>query len=362
MSMIEIIKSKNYFKPKFQKKEFNKIFKKSWIFSAMEDELLESNNFVTLEIFGYPIVLQNFKGEIKAFENICPHRNNKIQTEKCGRRPFVCQYHNWAFDSSGKPEKRPLRQLYETESESFNKIEVRNLKVEKVGKFIFVALASNNQPIKDYLGVFYDQLLEISFGIKNKYFFEDSTQNANWKLIIENVLEAYHCPSIHSESLFAMGFCSIPENNQTFFNGHSVADYPKKHDYVEKKILGYLENRVYKHNSFKHFFIFPNLLISSTEGKSIYIGNILPQYQGSSILRKRFYDIKFQSEFEPKEIIHNAYLEMVKTSINKILEEDKVILEQIQKTLVHTKNIYKLSNQEQRILFFHQHYNKLFSD
>ena len=42
----------------------------------------------TLEIFDYPILIQNFKGEIKAFENICPHRFNKIQTETRGKGLF----------------------------------------------------------------------------------------------------------------------------------------------------------------------------------------------------------------------------------------------------------------------------------
>ena len=51
--------------------EFKKIFSTQWIFAAMEDELSENNMFLTINIFDYPIVLQNFKGVVKAFENIC---------------------------------------------------------------------------------------------------------------------------------------------------------------------------------------------------------------------------------------------------------------------------------------------------
>lgn len=339
--------------------EFEKIFSTQWFFAAMEHELSENNSFVSLNIFEYPIVLQNFKGKVKAFENICPHRFNLIQSQKSGKRPFVCEYHSWSFDEEGKPLERPLKNLYNTEREVFKKACVKGIKIEKVGKFYFVNLSKEPENIQEYLGVFYKQLIEISNVITTNYYFEDDLQNINWKIIVENVIEAYHCQSIHKETLMNMGFCSIPEKNQVYYHGHSVADYPKNEDFTSIKILSYLENRIYKHDSFKHFYIFPNLLISSTEGTSIYVGNILPINTNQSILRKRFFDIKFEENFEPKKSIHNAFLEMVKTSINSILLEDKIILEQVQKNMKFAQKKYVLGNQEERIKHFHNFYLKL---
>ncbi|MDI9355828.1 MAG: aromatic ring-hydroxylating dioxygenase subunit alpha [Chitinophagaceae bacterium] len=359
MSNKNLIYSKYYCNPELAELEFNNIFSKEWFFAAMDDELDENNKFITVNIFNYPIVLQNFKGDVRAFKNICPHRFNLIQKEKSGKRPFVCEYHSWSFDIDGKPITRSLIPLFNTEEESFKKACVKRLNLEKVGKFYFVNLSENPTIIKEYLGGFYDKLIEISNAITTKHYFEEDSQNINWKIIIENVIEAYHCPSIHKNTLMNMGFCRVPEKNQEYYNGHSVADYPKNEDYQTNKMLQYLDKRTYKHDTFKHFFIFPNLLISSTEGTSIYIGNILPISSEKSILRKRFYDVKFQEGFEPKISIHNAFLEMVRTSINSILLEDKVILEQIQKNMKFVKEKYILGNQEQRIVNFHNHYLNL---
>jgi phenylpropionate dioxygenase-like ring-hydroxylating dioxygenase large terminal subunit len=58
-------------------------------------------------------VLQNFKGEIRAFANICSHRFNRIQTEPRGNRPLMCAYHGWNFDESGFPRGMPRREGFD---------------------------------------------------------------------------------------------------------------------------------------------------------------------------------------------------------------------------------------------------------
>lgn len=337
--------------------EFEKIFSKNWIFAGMESDFTENNSYITLEIMNYPIVIQNFKGEIKAFQNICPHRFNKIQTESKGVGLFMCNYHNWSFDKEGKPRTIPKKSSFNTESEEFKCLQVKPLKLAKAGKFLFVSLEENPVEIEQYLGSFYKKLNEISNAIDFNYYFDDDFQQINWKIIIENVVEAYHCPAIHQETLFGMGFCSISETNNEYDKGHSVADYPKiDKSITENKPLDYLKNIEFLHNSFRHYFIFPNLLISSTEGTSIYVGNVLPINSEQSILRKRYYSPKFKDNFEPKKAIHKAFLEMAKVSINQILQEDKIVLEQIQKNIPFVTNNYFLGNEEKRINNFHQKY------
>jgi len=356
MNLSNLISPQNYFDEKITEIEFDKIFSKEWIFASMDDDLQENNAFITLNIFNYPIVLQNFRGEIKAFENICTHRHNKIQTDTKGNRPLICKYHNWVFDVDGAPRKNALKKYFDIENESFNCL--KSFQVAKVGKFIFICLEEPKQDINQFLGPFYEKLIEISKAINKQFYFEDDNQKINWKIIIENVIEAYHCHAIHKDTLYEMGFCSIPETNQLFYGGHSVADYPKRNDIeMPNNVLKYLEKSILKHDSFRHFFIYPNLVISSTEGTSIYVGNILPISAKETKLRKRFYDINFTNNFEPSKAIHKAFLSLVQSSINNILTEDKNLLEELQKTIKFAKNTYHLGLEETRIVDFHKKYN-----
>ena len=356
----ELINPKFYFGNEVKQLEFEKIFSKNWFFAGMTTDLLEKNSFLTLNIFDYPVVIQNFNGELKAFQNICPHRFNKIQTDTKGTGFFICKYHNWSFDKEGNIKSLPRKNSFDLTSDEYKCLKVKSLKLEIVGKFIFISINPDVITVNEYLGDFYFKLVSISDALDFNFYFDDDLQYINWKLIVENVIEAYHCPAIHQNTLFNMGFCRISELNNYYQNGHSVADYPKSENFdIGNKILKYLENVEYKHKSFKHFFIFPNLLISSTEGTSIYIGNILPISSEKSILRKRFYSPKFIDSYAPKEAIHNAFLEMVKNSINQILAEDKIVLEQIQSNIKFVDQTYFLGNEESRIKFFHQKYLEL---
>ncbi len=355
-----LIHPKFYFEEGSKHLEFNKIFAKNWIFAGMLSDFNENNSFVTLNIFNYPIVIQNFKGELKAFQNLCPHRFNKIHVESKGVGVFMCRYHNWSFDKNGDVKNIPKKKSFNLNEGSYNCLKVKSIKLEIVGKFVFVSLNQDVLPLFEYLGKFYIKLEQISNALDYNFYFEDDKQNVNWKLIIENVIEAYHCPAIHQNTLFNMGFCRVSEKDNEYENGHSVADYPKIENLdKENKFLKYLENIEYSHSSFRHFFIFPNLLISSTEGTSIYVGNILPISPEMSILRKRFFSPKFKEGFVPKEPIHKAFLEIAKTSINQILEEDKIILEQIQSNIPFAEKTYFLGNEECRINDFHKKYLEL---
>lgn len=355
-----LIAPQYYYGESAKKLEFEKIFSKVWLFAAMESDLPENNHFITLDIYNYPIVIQNFRGQLKAFENICPHRFNKIQTDVKGKGMFICKYHNWSFDSAGKPKTIPQRDAFDVESEAFKCLQVKPLQIEQVGKFVFVSLNNDIVPLKEYLGAFYDKLLEVSNALDYNFYFGDDVQNINWKIIVENVIEAYHCPAIHQETLYGMGFCRKPERDNEYDEGHSVADYPKMDDApAENKVLKYLDQRIFQHDTFRHFFVFPNLLISSTEGTSIYVGNIIPLSAEQSILRKRFYSPKFAPDFVPKESIHKAFLKMVESSINQILAEDKLVLEQVQKNMPFSSSTYFLGREEKRINHFHKKYLEL---
>jgi phenylpropionate dioxygenase-like ring-hydroxylating dioxygenase large terminal subunit len=109
----QLIHPKYYYGESVKKLEFDKIFSKNWIFAGMTSDFSENNAFVTLNIFGYPVIIQNFNGELKAFENICPHRFNKIQTKAKGTRFFMCSYHNWAFDKNGNVKTLPKKTSFE---------------------------------------------------------------------------------------------------------------------------------------------------------------------------------------------------------------------------------------------------------
>ena len=81
--------------------EQSRIFRKLWIFAGLRTLLDKPDSFLTRQIGGIPVVVQNFDGAIKAFRNQCAHRQAPLQMEEYGCRRLICRYHGWSYDNTG---------------------------------------------------------------------------------------------------------------------------------------------------------------------------------------------------------------------------------------------------------------------
>jgi phenylpropionate dioxygenase-like ring-hydroxylating dioxygenase large terminal subunit len=97
-----------YIDQEWFERERDLLFKPLWQFIAPRTMLDKPNAFITRNLFGMPIVVQNMKGELRAFENVCPHRQNPIQLQPHGVRPLFCGYHGWSFGQDGAPTNIPF--------------------------------------------------------------------------------------------------------------------------------------------------------------------------------------------------------------------------------------------------------------
>ena len=82
--------------------------------------------------------------------------------------------------------------------------------LEACGQFVFVKRNGGVETLRDYLGFYYDLLEEISRHLGAVVHFGEIRHRANWKVLVENVIDILHCPVLHQDSLVAMGFCTQP--------------------------------------------------------------------------------------------------------------------------------------------------------
>jgi choline monooxygenase len=356
--MIQKLKPIHYTAKVHFEKEITGIFEANWQFACMKSELAERFSYFVVEYSQNSYFITNTgKDGLRAFKNVCSHRGNKIFLDDFGKRPVMCLYHNWTYNSNGKPINAFVKEFFETPEES--DLLLDQYEVQIVGDFVFVNIGKSAKTIEDQLGIFYDKLLEISEGLGNKISYSSNSHQANWKLLSENVLECHHCLSVHKDSLVdRLGIGLKPFVDFEFFKGNSSAHLPIEKGTISlkrKKILKYLDNREFKHDSYYHLFIYPNLFISSTEGVSFYVGHALPNDFNETNLRTRYFECKIQNMED-----YRNYQDFLNTDIvnfgNEILNEDKEIIQSVQKGLaISNKNLY-LNKEEFRIKAFHEHY------
>jgi phenylpropionate dioxygenase-like ring-hydroxylating dioxygenase large terminal subunit len=355
-----MIPVQNYHRPEVMREEIERLFALHWQFGAMASELASDRDFVCVDYQGTAAVLQNFKGEIRAFANICSHRFNRIQTEPRGNRPLMCAYHGWNFDESGFPRGMPRREGFDLSDREL--LCLTRFEVERCGNFIFFRRSGEGPSLRNYLGRFHPLLEQIG-----DYFGAEIDSGviphaANWKLLVENVLECYHCAVVHQETFVkTLGVGRGGIEDVVFDGPHSSSHFPRTAIAAEArraKALAYLDQREYAHDSFFHIYIFPNLFISSTQGLSFYVGHALPRSAGETDLRFRLFEPRFEltrAQRAAQDFVNRGGTQLGR----KVIEEDRTILENIQRGVALSEKPGIVGADEVRISGFMDVYERL---
>ena len=349
----------NYIDQNIYDKEKSLFFSESWILVAHKNELKNNNDFITFEYYENKIFIQNYNGNLKAFQNICLHRFNTIHPEPSGNRPSSCLYHNWTYGKNGNVIGMSCRNSFE--KDNIKELKLKEYELDYCGDFVFLKL--NNQSktsLPEYLGKIYNSLENISFHFGEKTIDYNKEHHANWKLLVENVLECYHCSSIHENSFAKMGFGTETVLDFESYNGHSWCEFPKSENTKPNKIIEKtLANRTFKTQGYLHYYIYPNAFLSTVEGKGFYFGFMLPQSPAKTNLRIRYFSQNFISEIsESTQNMVNFINSSSNESLDLVLNEDKNVLENIQSNLKSLpSNTPIFGDEEFRIIEFYKYFN-----
>jgi Rieske 2Fe-2S family protein len=140
-------------------------------------------------------VLLTFDGthrKPRAFANVCRHRAHELLPDggAADRRAVVCPYHGWAYRLDGTHLGSRPGDLDE---------HLVALPAVDWDGWLMVNATGDGEPFDEYLGALRELLNpytmnELRLGARHRY-----EVAANWKILVENYHECYHCPQIHPE-------------------------------------------------------------------------------------------------------------------------------------------------------------------
>lgn len=184
-------------------REQRKIFRKVWLFCGLKTLLTKHNAFITRKIAGVPVVIQNFHGELHAFENVCLHRSALIQKDHAGCRPLVCPYHAWRYNAQGEAENIPdCDALYKFDAAERQKLKLREFALRAVGNVLFINLDPNPFDFQEQFSPEFIALLESSSeSYDSEVMMTTWRGKFNWKIAYENLRDANHPRFVHPKSL-----------------------------------------------------------------------------------------------------------------------------------------------------------------
>ncbi|MGH7906381.1 MAG: aromatic ring-hydroxylating oxygenase subunit alpha [Candidatus Binataceae bacterium] len=212
--------------------ELDKIFGRLWILVGMEFELPDPGDFKTTFIGESPIVVvRGEDGRLRVFENVCVHRGTKLVRRTCGNaQAFKCMYHQWTYSLDGRLIGVPLAQGY---GAAFRKEEHPLPALPRVETFAGMIFASYDPaiiPLAQYLGDFGPVAREVLHdGALEFLGFQRYHVKSNWKLFVENTIDAYHPGLLHMPIMAdRAGYAYKPGlgRNYKFAHGHGLLQWP----------------------------------------------------------------------------------------------------------------------------------------
>lgn len=196
-----------FFDPVIYAQEQDHLFGDLWVYVGRDDALPNPGDFLTVETGGENVLIVRGRDRvIRAFLNVCRHRGARLCLEPCGSSGAViqCPYHAWSYGLDGRLLGAP--NIKADESLDRDSLGLVPVALESWEGLIWINLAPDPKPLASQLEPsLVDRFGELGkfqrYGIGDLKVGVSITYEvaANWKLVVENFMECYHCAPVHPE-------------------------------------------------------------------------------------------------------------------------------------------------------------------
>jgi Rieske 2Fe-2S family protein len=188
-------------------REQSRIFEACWFAAGLLAELPGPGSFRTASVGRESVLLvRDRRGALGAFLNVCRHRGARLCTDPAGtlRNAVRCPYHAWTYGLDGRLIAAPnLDALPEVDRTEYG---LRRVHLREWLGLAWVCLADEppdfDREVVDVVAArLGDRDTVAAWGVERLVPGQRIVYDvaANWKLVVENFLECYHCATIHPE-------------------------------------------------------------------------------------------------------------------------------------------------------------------
>jgi Rieske 2Fe-2S family protein len=206
-----------YLDPAVLELELDTVFRSGWLFAGHTAEVAGPGDYLVFSLGTESvIVVRDSAGVLRAHHDVCRHRGSRLSTGRRGTvRAFVCPYHQWVYDLDGRLRSaRLMGPGFRTEAHRLGPVPVR-----EVAGLVFVSLAEGGPPFDAAAAAIDAQLGPHRLDRARVAHRETYRVRANWKVLVENNRECYHCRGSHPEFLlsnFEYGTAGDPRRSAAY--------------------------------------------------------------------------------------------------------------------------------------------------
>lgn len=319
------------------------------LFAGAQADFAQPDDYRSLRIGNKAVSLRRTRDGVRAFNNVCLHRNALIDLPGCGNRPFRCGYHGWSYAADGSLAAAPL-----AAAACIAQRQLGSYPVSETHGLYFLGLGGTAPPTGEVA-----QVLADTGVVPGAPFHRASLEHAcNWKLLVENVLEGYHLSFVHANSFRPAGFTST--GRYAWHGGEYTSWNEMLPSAAADRSAAIRRFAPQAGHYYRHAYVFPDLFVSNTNGLVGFLSHVVPIDAARSRLEWRLFALPALKALAPA--LRQHLQEEAVAFTQQALAEDKVLVEACQLGLAADGHEVQLQPQEARIAHFHALYRARMSD
>ena len=205
--LLSTLPGRYYHDPAIYEQERERIFERMWVCAGRAERAPRPGDYFAADLGRESVlVVRGRDGALRAFLNVCRHRGARLCAEGRGhlKGALRCRYHGWTYGLDGRLLAAP--NLGEAEGFDRGEFGLWPVALAVWEGLVWLSLADEPEPLAAGIG----RALVERFGdeatfaryhvgeLKVARTIEYDVR-ANWKLLVENFLECYHCGPLHPE-------------------------------------------------------------------------------------------------------------------------------------------------------------------
>lgn len=195
-----------YLSPDVYAADVERVFMRTWHYAGHTSQLADAGSYLLDEFAGESLIIVRGRDDkIRAFYNVCRHRGSRILNERSGCvRTMRCPYHAWSYGLDGSLRAAPAM----PDDFDASLYGLKECRVRILDGLILVCPGEPSTDIEPALREMEEFLQPHRLEYTKVAAVQAWPTRANWKLVVENFFECYHCGTAHPE------YCSVMAHAQ----------------------------------------------------------------------------------------------------------------------------------------------------
>ncbi len=247
------------------RRELDRLFLPTWHLVGCRGDVPRDGDFVTFELLGHPVLIHNFSGTPQAFLNVCAHRHCQLVDARFGHRATLrCQYHAWEYGPDGRTRRIPDAGCFRPFDRE--QAQLQKLRLAACGDLLFVSLVDEGPTLSEFLGDCSSIVESLTTGSWQCNWRWEYEYPCNWKLAVENTVETYHLPSLHTRTFSGIYPAESAQTHDLAGRG-STLRYDLREDARLTGVQRWFVKRLGGRSTdvYTHYLIYPHLVLTTSD-------------------------------------------------------------------------------------------------